>query len=61
MPLTKHSEPQYGPPLFPRSHPVFSQTADKLRFVPDRSKHLAKEEQIAGLYGLDIGAELIFD
>ena len=35
----------------------FPETADELRLVSDGRKHTAEEEQIAGLYGLDIRAE----
>ena len=35
----------------------FPETADELRLVPDGRKHTAEEEEIAGLYSLDIGAE----
>ena len=36
---------------------LFAQAANKLRFVVDNRKHAAKEEQVAGLYRLDVRAE----
>src|SRR5260370_34881512 len=35
----------------------FPGTADERRLVSDGRKHAAEEEQTAGFYGLDIGAE----